>query len=138
MDYNLIKVTDETVISDAGICYFDPVEETIKEIGSGYMMGTNPYSPVIHKLLFVAKNNSVKYLKIKIKTNRDIERMFDIKILPGAVAPALSDFDNTDNYNELIVTESIQSYSFVPFFVYIKAKVPVDKISSLPLEINYE
>ena len=30
MDYNLIKVTDETVISDAGICYFDPVEETIK------------------------------------------------------------------------------------------------------------
>ena len=42
--------------------------------------------------------------------------MFDIKILPGAVAPALSDFDNTDNYNELIVTESIQSYSFVPFF----------------------
>ena len=64
--------------------------------------------------------------------------MFDIKILPGAVAPALSDFDNTDNYNELIVTESIQSYSFVPFFVYIKAKVPVDRISSLPLEINYE
>ena len=33
MDYNLIKVTDNTVLSDAGICYFDPIDETIKEVG---------------------------------------------------------------------------------------------------------
>ena len=138
MDYNLIKVTDNTVLSDAGICYFDPIDETIKEVGEGYMMGTNPNGPIIHKLFFVAKNTTVHYLKVKANQNEELIKRFDIKIQPGSSIPGIDTFNNISNYNELIIEDSIQPYSIVPFYVYIKALAPLDQITSLPLEIAYD
>lgn len=138
MDYNLIKITDDTVLSGAGICYFDPIEETIKEIGDGYIMGTNPYTPVIHKLLFVATNNSIKYLKIKVNDKNKILDKYDIKIQPGAVTPGLESFNSVPSFNEFVVTESIQPYSFIPFYVYIKSNGASGGIVNVPLEITYD
>lgn len=138
MDYNLIKVTDSTVLSDAGICYFDPIDEIIKEVGEGYMMGTIPNGPIIHKLFFVAKNTTVNYLKIKTNRSEELVKRFDIKIQPGSSIPGIDTFNNISNYNELIIEDSIQPYSIVPFYVYIKPLAPLDQITSLPLEITYD
>lgn len=138
MDYNLIKITDDTVLADAGICYFDPIDETIKEVGDGYVMGTNPYTPVVHKLIFVATNTNIKYLKIAIKDKEKLSGMFDIKIQPGAIAPGIESFDNVPSFNELIVLESIQPYSMIPFYIYIKSVGHSNGLTNVPLEIVYD
>lgn len=138
MDYNLIRITDSTVLSDAGICYYDPIEEVIKEIGSGYMMGTNPASPVIHKLMLVIKNGSIKKVNIKIVKSEELESLFDIKILPGVSAPGISSFSEIDAFNNLEISEGLQPYSLIPFHVYIKTKGPINALLNAPLELTYE
>lgn len=138
MDYNLIRITDSTVLSDAGICYYDQIEEVIKEIGSGYMMGTSSTSPVIHKLMLVIKNGSIKKVNVKVAKNRELESLFDIKILPGVSAPGLSAFADVDSFNSLEITEGLQPHSLIPFHVYIKTKGPINALVSAPLELTYE
>ena len=138
MDYNLINITDSTVLSDAGICYYDPIEEVIKEIGSGYMMGTNPKSPVIHKLMLVIKNGQISKVKVRAIRNNDLEALFDVKILPGTSSPGLSSFDEVDSYNSLEITEGLQPHSLIPFHVYIKPKGPINALLNMPLELTYE
>ena len=78
MNANNITVTNETVQSDVGICYFDPIDETIKEIGSSYILSSNSYGPIVHKLMVAVSSKSLSKVSIKLVESEDLSSKLDI------------------------------------------------------------
>ena len=138
MDANNITVTSETVQSDVGICYFDPIDETIKEIGSSYILSSNSYGPIVHKLMIAVSSKSLSKVSIKPIESEILSSRFDIKLLPGAVTPSHYEFDDVPNYNSINISGPLQPYSLIPFFVHVRAKSDIGSINNLPLEVSYE
>lgn len=138
MNANNITVTNETVQSDVGICYFDPIDETIKEIGSSYILSSNSYGTIVHKLMVAVSSKSLSKVSIKLVESEDLSSKLDIKLLPGAVTPSYYEFDNVPSYNSININGPLQPYSLIPFFIHIKAKSDIVAISNLPLEVSYE
>lgn len=140
MEPNLVSITDGITQQDVGICYFDPDEEAIKEIGpsSGYIFGAEPYSASIHKLMFVTSVPNISSAVISIKSTPEIKALYDIKICGGLTRPPLSDFDSIPLFNEYKIIGPIQAHSLVPFFVYVKAKSEITNVDKLGIEVKYE
>lgn len=124
-----------------GLCYFDPVDEIIYEVGknSNYILGAEKESPTVHKLLIVTSyTDRITKLKLTLNRKSDIENSFDIKVQPGSVQPSVSSFDDIPSYNSLTINGPIEPNSIIPIYIYIEALTAVTKLSKLPIDIEYE
>ena len=140
MTLDLSKVNGDPAFQ-IGLCYFDPIEEVLKEITeeSGYMLGADSYNAVVHKIMVITgTTDRLTRLKIDLTRNSSIEDAFDIKIQPGSVSPSIQSFEELPNYNSLIVEGPILPNTLIPIFIYIKANTEVTRQSELPIKISYD
>lgn len=124
-----------------GLCYFDPIEEVIFEIGndSTYILGADPDVPVVHKLLVVTSSTDrITKLRLSLNKTRIIEDKFDIKIQPGSVQPSIASFDDIPNFNSLSINGPIEANTIIPVYLYVKTYGNISSLSNLPIDIEYE
>lgn len=126
---------------EIGVAYFDPIDETLKEIGqdSGYILGADPYSSVIHKLyLITGTTHRMTRIRLRLEKQPEIEELFDVKVQPGSGLPDMDSYGRLPNYNTLVIEGPITPNSVIPFNIMVKANSDIRNLSSLPVSIDYD
>ena len=140
MSYDLTKL-DRQSDFDIGICYYDPLKESLIEVGhnSGNILGADPYSHVMHKFVLVTgTTNRITKVGIRVVESDKIRDLFDIKVQFSNSRPSLMSFQELSNYNTIEIETNVEPNSIIPFYIYIKANSDVTSITHLPIEVYYD
>lgn len=131
-----LMIDQNTVSSDIGLCYYDPLQETILELSSlpDSMLFCKPRKKKIFGFYAVAKMGAnISSAKISVSANEDIYR---VKILHQLNTPSESDFDLVPPNNEVVLT-SVQEEHLNPIWLQIQSMTGKFSLQDLELKIEY-
>lgn len=135
-----ITVNSDTVSNSVGICYFDPIDEVLLELGAiNSVISVEAGAIVVKKYYIVTKTDKIDVMNIRISrdSNPDLENLYEIKMLTMDSMPTQTDFDKVSLFNTVRII-SPQKETFFPLWIMIKPKNIVNSLFSLELEIEYE
>ena len=135
-----ITVKSDTVSNSVGVCYFDPIEEVLLELGAVNNVITVEAGAMIVKKYYIVTNTS-KVDVINVRAARgggtDPSSLYDIKMLSMDSMPTQDDFDKVGLFNTVRII-SPQPETFFPLWIMIKPKDIVNSLFALELEVEYE
>lgn len=135
-----ITVNSDTVSNSVGICYFDPIDEVLLELGAiNSVISVEAGAIVVKKYYIVTKTDKIDVMNIRISrdSNPDLENLYEIKMLTMDSMPTQTDFDKVSLFNTVRII-SPQKETLFPLWIMIKPKDIVNSLFSLELEIEYE
>lgn len=135
-----VAITSGTVTNDIGICYFDPISESLLEINSlpNHFLSVEPFSTVLKKYYLVIEPGvSVNYVRIKPVVDASLEDAFSIKVMITDEKPSVYIFDDFPNFNSFRVDNPSDGI-FIPIWILLRSKVSINSVNRIQLEIEYE
>lgn len=140
----LLVSSSTTVENDVGICYFDPIDETLKEISTidNHIITIQPYKKAIRKYyLVVGTNSSITTISITPSFTSsliiDPTDYYSIKTIISATEPTLSQLDDQDDMNEAEIMNPDPG-AIIPIWMLIESKVALNSILGLSFTVDYE
>ena len=125
-----------TVSSDIGLCYYDPIQESILELSSlpDSMLFCKPRQRRVFGFYAVAKlGANISSAKISVSANEDINT---VKILSQTQYPSESDFNAVQANNDVTLT-AVQEEHLNPVWLEIKSLTGKFSMQDLELKIEY-
>lgn len=120
-----------------GLCYYDPIDETLKEISSitSHLMSVNPYDKIMRKYYLIAKS-AVSAIAIRFidVTNSGT---YSAKVIISDIEPTISLFDTLSSFNNYVISNP-SPYTLIPVWILLESTAPIISINSLQIEIEYE
>lgn len=135
-----ITVNSTTVANSVGICYFDPIEESLLELGAiNNVISIESGAIVVKKYYIVTNNKSIDVINVRPAQLNGVEAadLYDIKMLSMDSMPTQEDFDKVALFNTVRIIAP-QPETFFPLWIMIKPKDIVNSLFSLNLEVEYE
>lgn len=137
---NSVIITSSTVNADVGICYFNPVTESLLEISAApnHFMSLKPLEQTILKYYLVVSPGiaTPSYVKIRVKKD-NIEDYYTIKTILGEVQPSIDDFVSIPNFNSFKVVSPTVG-AFIPIWFLVSSVEQVNEVLTFNIEIEYE
>lgn len=137
---NTVSITNATVSGSVGICYFDPITESLLEIDQvqNHFVSVEPFSTILKKYYLVTSpDDALDYIRVKTQASTDLEDLYSIKIIISNETPSVYNFDDLPNLNSFRI-DSPSSGIFIPLHILVKSKVSINTIHKIQLEIEYE
>lgn len=135
-----VAITNTTVSNAVGICYFDPLTEALLEINDipNHYLAVEPTQQVIRKYyIVVAPNETISYVKVKIANKDDLVDNYSVKLVISSDAPTSDAFTGLPDFNSFRMLNP-SAGNFIPLWVLISSKTPINEISDIDLELEYE
>lgn len=139
-DVDLLTVEAATTVNRVGICFFDPITESLLEIDSevNHFLTVEPYKSSIRKYyLVVTPGDQLISAAVSFTNTSELVGKYSIKAIISSDQPSLMAFENLTSFNETSV-EAPVSGVFIPLWIYIESSIPTNLVSDLGIEINYE
>ncbi len=144
----LLVSSGSTVENDVGICYFDPVDETLKEISllDNHLLTVQPYKKAIKKYYLVISPSAPAldtvevgpvFLDLPDGLVIDPEDYYSIKTLISVTEPTLGQFDDEDNMNSDTIA-SPNPGDIIPIWFLVESKLPLNNVLNISIEVDYE
>lgn len=135
-----VTITSGTVDNAVGICYFDPVTESLLEISSlpNHYLTVEPNQQVIRKYyVVVAPGEIVSYVKVKVLDKESISDKYSIKLIIGTDSPTSGSFVALPDFNSFKYVNPVTG-DFIPLWVLVTAKTPINEVVDIGIELEYE
>lgn len=145
---NLLFSDNSTVQNEVGICFFDPVDETLKEISelSDHILSVPPFKKALKKYYLILNPGSVAPTEIAVRPIFDDlpsgividpTDFYSIKTIISVTEPMISQFDDLDNMNTAsVLTSEIPAHT--PIWMLIESIQPLNLILDISIEVEYE
>jgi hypothetical protein len=136
---NTVAITNDTVGDVVGLCYFDPVTESLIEISDipNHFLTVQPFEQVIRKYYaVVSPGQVVDYIKVKIPKD-GMEDLYSIKVIISQDNPSADSFAGIPDFNSFRLNNPVAG-DFVPVWVLVSSKTPVNEIINISIELEYE
>lgn len=141
---SLLIVTNTTVNSDVGICYFDPTSESLLELSllNGLSLTVQPYKKIIKKYYLVTKpSSSVATVVLTPSfvsppigiTPTDY---YSLKTIISNTEPTLGNYDDLTNLNTFEI-DSPGAGSHTPIWILLENLSPLSAILNISLQLSY-
>lgn len=142
---SLLVSTNTTVQNQVGLCYFDSIDETLKELSNldGHLLTIQSYKKAIRKYYLVANPSYGNPLSVTITpifaiiTGVIPTNYYSLKTIISPTQPLLGSFDDLTSMNAATIN-SINSGDIIPVWILVESKLPLNMILGLSFEIDYE
>lgn len=131
-------IDNDTVINQIGLCYYDPIDESIKEVSSlaSHFMSVNPYEKILRKYYLVTKN-TLSVATIRLVDNSTGPTKYSAKVIISEIKPTISMFDSVAPFN-LFKVANPQLNHLIPVWVLLESVEPITEITTMSIELEYE
>lgn len=142
---SLLIVTNTTVDSDVGICYFDPTSESLLELSllNGLSLTVQPYKKAIKKYYLVVNPTTsgintvtINPTFINVPSGIVPTDYYSIKTIISATEPTLGNFDDLTNLNSFTITAP-DAGSHTPIWILLENLKPLSSPLSISMVLNY-
>lgn len=140
----LLVSSNTTVSNDVGICYFDPIDETLKELTAldNHVLTVQPIKKSVKKYYLVLDPSVTAPTTISITPvfpDDPVEGPdnYAIKVIISATEPTQSQFDDEVNMNTHTITNPADG-AIIPIWVLVHSKALKNKIYNIAFELEYE
>lgn len=144
----LLVSTNNTVQNEVGICYFDPIDETLKEITllENHVLTSQPFKKTIKKYYLIVNPTSDLITSVEIQPIFgdlpdglviDPTDFYNVKLVISNTEPTLSNFDDLDNMNSFTISNPAPG-SITSIWVLVESKIPLNAILDISFDVNYE
>ena len=137
---NTVSITNSTVDNAVGLCFFDPATEALIEVNQtpSHYLTVEPNQQVLRKYYMVtAPGQTVSYAKIKIANKTTLEDKFSIKTIIGSDNPTTSAYLTLPDFNSFRYLNPVAG-EFIPVWILITSKTPINEVVSIDIELEYE
>lgn len=129
-------ITVNTTSNDIGLCYYDPIQETILELSQlpDSMLFVKPRQSATLNFYLVSKlGSSITNVKVSVSSDQETN---EVKILSKPVKPSSDEFDAVQVNNYVTIT-SPQEEHLNPLWLQIKSLSGKVSIKDLTIDIEY-
>lgn len=142
----LLVSTNTTVENDVGICYLDPIEETLLELSQipGHVLSIQPYRKAFKKYFLVINPSAdpIAYVRIRpilesSNLYQDPKNFYSIKTIISPTEPNLGNYDDLVNMNSFRIDNPTPG-DIIPIWVLLESKLPLNMVIGLTFEVEYE
>lgn len=143
---SLLVSTSSTVGNQIGICYFDPIDETLKEIDqlTSHVLTIQPYNRGIKKYYLIVNPTGATVNSVSIQAilgsapnSQDPTSYYSVKVIIGGTVPNQSMFDDLADENIATAT-NLTAGTISPIWVQVQNKAPLNALLGLIFQVNYE
>lgn len=131
-------IDNDTVINQIGLCYYDPIDESLKEVSSlaSHFMSVNPYEKILRKYYLVA-TDTLSVAIIRLTDNSVGPAKYSAKVIISELKPLISDFDTVTPFNMFKVANP-QLNHLIPVWILLESIEPITEITTMEIELQYE
>ncbi len=143
----LVLSANTSVAQAVGLCYFDPVDESLKELSSdpNHVMTIQPFKKAIRKYYLVIDDASglttisvqPVFGSLPSGTVIDQNQYYSLKTIISMTEPTLSQFDDQASMDEATIT-GFTTGQIYPVWILLQSKTPLNMTLSLNLNLDYE
>jgi hypothetical protein len=136
---NTVTVTNEMVDNAVGICYFDPLSESLIELSqlSEHYITVDPLQQIVRKYyIVVAPGEVVSYVRASV-SEEGIEDMFSVKTIVGTSEPGVEAFSALPNFNSYTYPSPMAG-DFISLWLLITSKTPLNEVLNIEINLEYE
>lgn len=135
-----VTITSSTVDDAVGVCFFDPIEETLLEISDipNHYLSVEPNQQVLRKYYTVVTPGvTVSYIKVSIPNKEELQDSYSIKMIVSDEAPTADSFSGLPDYNSYRII-SPTAGAFIPLWILVSSKSATNEVLDIELELEYE
>ncbi len=136
---NAVTVTNEMVDNAVGICYFDPLSESLIELSQlpDHYITVDPLQQIVRKYyIVVSPGETVSYIKASV-SEEGLEDMFSVKTIIDNNEPGVEAFSVLPNFNSYTVPNPVPG-DFISLWLLITSKTPLNEVLSINIDLEYE
>lgn len=137
---NQVIITNSTVGGVVGLCYFDPITETLLEINDipNHVITIDPGQNVLRKYyIVVSPGETVAYIKIKFSNTDVLNHQHSIKTIIGDIPPTVNSFAVLPEFNSFRFLNP-DAGAFVPVWLLISSKYSLNEVVNISVDLEYE
>jgi hypothetical protein len=139
----LLVSSNSTVQNDVGICYFDPIDETLKELNllNGLILTIQPYKKAIKKYYLVVNptSSALNYVRIVPtfgSSNVTPTDYYSIKTIISSSEPTLGNYDDLVSMNSFKIINPAPG-AIIPIWVFVESLLPLNAILNVAFTVTY-